>query len=217
MDVWRQWIKHRSASINEYSTRYSVAIDASQTTPRPSGDPSRRKTAREAGLTYPLRLVTSSQKPNWTFSVSHERFTSGALSWTLRASRPRKDLPLSTYTEAYWKIDLHNSLHFLGLRMDKHAQQEICAYAETIGREVVARWTPMAWEAFLDYRLNAVQLSSVEARIMSALVSGDAEAAISIASERGLLRRRENGVLRAGRELTELEDKLKLFGVAVLW
>ena len=152
-----------------------------------------------------------------TFSTSHERCTRRRLELGGAREQARKDLPLSTYTEAYWKIDLHNLLHFLGLRMDAHAQQEIRAYAETIGREVVARWAPVVWEAFLDYRMNAVQLSSIEARIMRALVSGDADAAISIASERGLLMRRNNGVFRASRELTELEAKLKLFGVAVPW
>ena len=64
----------------------------------------------------------------------------------------RKDLPLSTYTEAYWKIDLHNLLHFLELRMDAHAQFEIRQYAETMGREIVAPLLPLVWEAFLDYR-----------------------------------------------------------------
>jgi thymidylate synthase (FAD) len=64
----------------------------------------------------------------------------------------RKDLPLSTYTEAYWKADLHNLLHFLRLRMDDHAQEEIRAYAAVIGEEIVAKWVPLVWEAFTDYR-----------------------------------------------------------------
>ena len=67
----------------------------------------------------------------------------------------RKDLPLCTYTEAYWKMDLHNLLHFLALRMDSHAQKEIRDYATVIGREIVARWVPLTWEAFQDYRLGA--------------------------------------------------------------
>ncbi|RPJ66931.1 MAG: hypothetical protein EHM24_20875, partial [Acidobacteria bacterium] len=64
----------------------------------------------------------------------------------------RKDLPLSTYTEAYWKIDLHNLLHFLDLRLDVLAQEEIRSYARIIGEDIVRRWVPLAWEAFLDYR-----------------------------------------------------------------
>ena len=66
----------------------------------------------------------------------------------------RKDLPLSTYTEAYWKIDLHNLLHFLSLRLDEHAQVEIRSYAKVIGYDIVSKWCPVAWEAFLDYRLQ---------------------------------------------------------------
>jgi thymidylate synthase (FAD) len=129
----------------------------------------------------------------------------------------RKDLPLSTYTEAYWKIDLHNLLHFLSLRMDQHAQQEIRTYAEIIGREIVTRWTPLVWEAFEDYRLHAVHLSRLERQVMSAIVSGDLPAAIAVAAEAGLLKRREDGRLSASRERTELEAKLKMFGLLVPW
>ena len=74
----------------------------------------------------------------------------------------RKDLPLSTYTEAYWKVDLHNLLHFLALRMDSHAQLEIREYSATIGRKIVQPLLPMVWEAFEDYRLNASGLSRLE-------------------------------------------------------
>jgi thymidylate synthase (FAD) len=74
----------------------------------------------------------------------------------------RKDLPLSTYTEAYWKIDLYNLLHFLSLRMDEHAQVEIRSYANIIGYDVVSRWCPIAWEAFLDYRLQSQAFSRLE-------------------------------------------------------
>ena len=66
----------------------------------------------------------------------------------------RKDLPLCTYTEAYWKIDLHNLLHFLKLRMDSHAQWEIRQYATVIGRQIVARWVPVVWESFRELRLK---------------------------------------------------------------
>ena len=74
----------------------------------------------------------------------------------------RKDLPLSTYTEAYWKVDLHNLLHFLALRMDAHAQLEIREYSATIGRKIVQPLLPLVWEAFEDYRLNASGLSRLE-------------------------------------------------------
>jgi thymidylate synthase (FAD) len=83
----------------------------------------------------------------------------------------RKDLPLSTYTEAYWKIDLHNLFHFLELRMDAHAQWEIRQYAETIGREIVRPLVPLAWEAFEDYRLGAISLSRLEQEVIARLVA----------------------------------------------
>jgi thymidylate synthase (FAD) len=73
----------------------------------------------------------------------------------------RKDLPLSTYTEAYWKINLHNLFHFLRLRMDSHAQLEIRQYANAIA-EIVKQVVPVAWEAFEDYRLNAKNFSAME-------------------------------------------------------
>jgi thymidylate synthase (FAD) len=79
-----------------------------------------------------------------TREVYEERIAKG-----IAREQARKDLPLSTYTEAYWKIDLHNLFHFLFLRMDRHAQYEIRKYAETIGYEIVAKWCPVAWEAFL--------------------------------------------------------------------
>ncbi|MFM8986745.1 MAG: FAD-dependent thymidylate synthase, partial [Planctomycetia bacterium] len=83
----------------------------------------------------------------------------------------RKDLPLSTYTEAYWKIDLHNLLHFLALRMDPHAQLEIRRYAETIGREIVAPLFPFVWEAFLDYRVEALRLTRLDREVIGRLAA----------------------------------------------
>ena len=83
----------------------------------------------------------------------------------------RKDLPLATYTEAYWKIDLHNLLHFLELRMDANAQFEIRQYAETMGREIVGRLLPLVWEAFLDYRAEGMLLTRLEQAIIARLAA----------------------------------------------
>ncbi|MBL0113896.1 MAG: FAD-dependent thymidylate synthase, partial [Saprospiraceae bacterium] len=82
----------------------------------------------------------------------------------------RKDLPLSTYTEAYWKIDLHNLLHFLSLRMDTHAQYEIRSYANVIGNEIVKKWCPITWDAFHDYKLSSMNFSKLEVEIIKCLV-----------------------------------------------
>src|SRR5690606_24787993 len=78
----------------------------------------------------------------------------------------RKDLPLSTYTEAYWKCDLRNVFHFLGLRMDSHAQKEIRDYATIIGEQIVKPLFPLSWEAFEDYHLNSMTLSALDQAVI---------------------------------------------------
>lgn len=87
----------------------------------------------------------------------------------------RKDLPLSTYTEAYWKMDLHNLMHFLGLRMDSHAQLEIRSYANVIGEQIVAKLFPLAWEAFQDYRMNAKTLTALDRYVIRTLIASGRE------------------------------------------
>ncbi len=217
MDVWRQWIRHRTASVNEYSTRYSEAIDAAQ---RTAPDAWRRQSTGNRqgsggvlpedvglGLTERERELQDRAR-----SVYEARLAAG-----VAREQARKDLPLSTYTEAYWKIDLHNLLHFLDLRMDAHAQQEIRAYATVMGERIVAAWVPLAWEAFLDYRRRAVRLSRLEVEVVSALVGGDAERAARLAADAGLLARSEDGRLRANRERAELDAKLARLGFCPPW
>ena len=85
----------------------------------------------------------------------------------------RINLPLGFYTQWYWKIDLHNLFHFLQLRVDPHAQYEIRVYARVIG-DVVRRWVPAAWEAFVDYRLEATSLSRAELEALRRLLAGEA-------------------------------------------
>ena len=94
------------------------------------------------------------------------------LQFGVAREQARKDLPLSTYTEVYWKIDLHNLFHFLRLRMDAHAQLEIRSYADVIGNQIVASWVPMAWGAFRDYRLEGMTLSRSEVEALSDYVCG---------------------------------------------
>jgi thymidylate synthase (FAD) len=170
MDCWRQWIRHRTASVNEYSTRYSLAIDAMQATER---DEWRQQAATNrqgsSGLVDPLAgsgLSQSEQElQRLARRVYEERLAAG-----VAREQARKDLPLSTYTEAYWKIDLHNLLHFLALRMDAHAQLEIRRYAETIGREIVQPLFPLCWEAFLDYRVDSLRLTRLDREVIRRLV-----------------------------------------------
>ena len=171
MDCWRQWIRHRTASVNEYSTRYSLAIDSMQAT----GDAEWRTQAASnrqgsAGLVAAAEghRLTEAERDlqGLARKVYEERLAAG-----IAREQARKDLPLSTYTEAYWKIDLHNLLHFLALRMDSHAQLEIRRYAETIGRELVAPLFPLVWEAFLDYRVEAMRLTRLDRGVIGRLAA----------------------------------------------
>ena len=175
MDCWRQWVRHRTASVNEYSTRYSLAIDSMQATHdhewRSQAAHNRQGSGGLLPTTTGHRHTAAEQElQSLARRVYEERLEAG-----IAREQARKDLPLSTYTEAYWKIDLHNLLHFLALRMDQHAQLEIRRYAETIGREIVAPLFPLVWEAFLDYRVEALRLTRLDQgviRRLAALVAG---------------------------------------------
>lgn len=162
MDCWRQWIRHRTANVNEYSTRYSIAIDSTQTTQadewRTQSQTNRQGSEEMLPTDVGEKLSTAERELQaLTRRVYQERLDLG-----VAREQARKDLLLSTYTEAYWKVDLHNLLHFLALRMDSHAQLEIREYSATIGRKIVQPLLPLVWEAFEDYRLNASGLSRLE-------------------------------------------------------
>lgn len=171
MDCWRQWIRHRTASVNEYSTRYSLAIDAAQTT-KPEEWRTQASSNRQ-GSDAPLpadagQAFTQSERElqDHAREVYQARIDAG-----IAREQARKDLPLSTYTEAYWKIDLHNLLHFLSLRMDSHAQQEIRDYSTTIGEEIVKPLFPLVWEAFEDYRLGGMFLTRMDHEVIARLMT----------------------------------------------
>jgi thymidylate synthase (FAD) len=217
MDAWRQWIRHRTANVNEYSTRYSVAIDAAQRTSpdqwRTQSPVNRQGSSRSLPIEVGRGLSAAEQElQREAREVYEARIAAG-----VAREQARKDLPLSTYTEAYWKIDLHNLLHFLNLRLDDHAQREIREYARIIGEEIVSKWVPIAWEAFLDYRRHSVQLSRIEVEIASALNSKDADRARDFAAQCGLLNRRKDGNLAPNRERAELEAKLHVLGLTPPW
>lgn len=210
MDCWRQWIRHRTASVNEYSTRYSEAIaDQQSTLP---GEWRLQTTLNKQGsegflnLDKGQELSTEEERYHQT---SRDLYQSRIESGVAR-EQARKDLPLSTYTEAYWAIDLHNLLHFLQLRMDSHAQAEIRQYATLIGEEIVARWVPTAWEAFKDYRLNAMRLSGPDVELMRMLIAKDHSAAAAWLAERGWIDPKSG---KKSREAKELEVKLDALGL----
>lgn len=184
MDCWRQWIRHRTANVNEYSTRYSDAIDSAQLTPPDGWRAQARDNKQGSGpgtIDWPSSEIADAvadafgeaATPGGYLSTREEALHKLAravykerLAAGVAREQARKDLPLSTYTEAIWKCDLRNVLHFLSLRMDPHAQHEIQKYANVIGDEIVARLFPITWQAFLDYTLNTVTLSALDIQVI---------------------------------------------------
>ncbi len=182
--VARQWIRHRTASVNEYSARYSV-LDNEFYIPQPEhlaaqstlnrqgrgtvleGDEAAevlsllRRDAEQAYDDYSTMLNDPS-------SPDHRDDRSG-----LARELARMNLSLNFYTQWYWKTDLHNLMNFLRLRADSHAQFEIRAYAE-IMLEIMAAWVPIAYSAFKEYRMEAVQLSGTAVKAVRRMIAGEA-------------------------------------------
>jgi thymidylate synthase (FAD) len=216
MDCWRQWIRHRTANVNEYSTRYSQAIDAAQHTGPQEwrGQSSTGRQGSSGTLAGDMGRRLSDEESE-LLSRTREVYLARLEAGVAR-EQARKDLPLSTYTEAYWKIDLHNLLHFLRLRMDAHAQLEIRRYADVIGHEIVARWCPTAWQAFLDYRVHELRLSRAEAEVLRGMAAGDRAGALASAQAAGWLEQGQDG-LKPNRERREMARKLRDLGLPVPW
>jgi thymidylate synthase (FAD) len=209
MDCWRQWIRHRTASVNEYSTRYSEAIaDQQATLPGEWRLQTALNKQGSEGFLDPSEgeLLTAEEED---FHRSAKDLYQSRIDRGVAREQARKDLPLSTYTEAYWSIDLHNLLHFLYLRMDAHAQYEIRQYATLIGEEIVARWVPFVWEAFRDYRLNAMRMSGLDVELMRLLIAGDQAGARAWLLEKGWVSQ-EGKASREAREFAAKADALGL-------
>ena len=172
MDCWRQWIRHRTASVNEYSTRYSVAVDAAYST-APEAWRTQSATNRQGSGGFldsdvGLSLTDEEEKLHrYTREVYDRRIEQG-----VAREQARKDLPLSTYTEAYWKINLHNLFRFLALRMEPNAQYEIREYATIIGEKIVQPLFPLCWEAYADYQFGSLRLSRLEQEVIQRLSQG---------------------------------------------
>jgi thymidylate synthase (FAD) len=160
--VARQWIRHRTANVNEYSARYSI-LDREFYIPLP-GDLAAQSTVSNQGRGEALapdeaeRVLRILREDSARAYDNYETMLSQDGQLGLARELARMNLPANVYTQWYWKTDLHNLFHFIRLRADPHAQMEIRAYAEAIGTGVTD-WVPHAWAAFEDYRLNAVQLS----------------------------------------------------------
>lgn len=173
--VARQWIRHRTASVNEYSARYSV-LDREYYLPAPehlAGQARDNRQGRgevlgsEAAAAVLALLRADAERCHAHYEEMLDPEGTG-----LARELARINLTLNTYTQWYWKIDLHNLLHFLGLRVDPHAQHEIRVYAEAM-LETVRRWVPLAAQAFLDYRLGAVTVSAGGLSVIRRLLKGE--------------------------------------------
>ena len=204
-------------SVNEYSTRYSIAIDAAQATP--AGEWRIQSTGNRQGSAGFMETEKGEllSKQEADLHRQSRKIYEARLEQGIAREQARKDLPLSTYTEAYWKIDLHNLLHFLALRMDDHSQLEIREYATRIGEDIVAKWVPFTWEAFLDYRMNSLSLSAIERDVIAAVAKGDTARARQIVEARGWLEPSEKGGWKRNREREELEGKLAGLNLAAPW
>lgn len=215
MDCWRQWIRHRTANVNEYSTRYSLAIDATQTTLPAQWRSQATGNRQGSGETLSNDVGATLSAAETAFQTQARRLYEERIAAGVAREQARKDLPLSTYTEAYWKVDLHNLLHFLALRMDAHAQEEIRAYATAIGREILQPLFPLVWEAFVDYRLEAAYLTRLDRELISRLLDRLAAAGRSRASTDDFLAVQDTtwvGLTRC-RERDECQEKLIALGL----
>lgn len=188
MDCWRQWIRHRTADVNEYSTRYKEAIDSQQTTL--PGEWRLQSQNNKQGSSGFLEEWPESFQPNTFFkpeaidklpgeylSEKEHQFHQAAidlyqerLELGIAREQARKDLPLSNYTESYWGCNLHNIFNFLRLRMDSDAQLEIRSYANAM-YEIIKQVCPIACEAFEDYVLHAKKFSRMEMEIIRELLT----------------------------------------------
>jgi thymidylate synthase (FAD) len=174
--VARQWIRHRTANVNEYSARYSI-LDKEFYIPAPehlaaqSSDNRQGRGAVLEGEDAARVLSLLRQDAEQTYAHYEEMLDENGAG--LARELARMNLTLNTYTQWYWKSDLHNLFHFLRLRADAHAQYEIRVYAEAM-LETVKAWVPLCHAAFTDYRLGAVTFSAKMLDILRRMLAGEA-------------------------------------------
>src|SRR4051812_2526970 len=179
--VARQWIRHRMANVNEYSARYSI-LDREFYLPAPEHLAAQSSSNRQGrgdvlegdeavAVLDMLRADATLTYDHYTLMLNEDGADPGRRG--LARELARMNLTLNTYTQWYWKTDLHNLLHFLSLRADPHAQYEIRAYAEAM-LETVRAWVPATFEAFRDYRLGAATLSAQMLEVVRRMLGGEA-------------------------------------------
>jgi len=182
--IARQWIRHRTANVNEYSARYSV-LDREFYIPAPDKLAAQSAVNRqgrgdvlqgeEAARVLRLLRDDATRCYDHYIDMLNEDEQGAPLDAErsgLARELARMNLTLNTYTQWYWKIDLHNLLHFLSLRADAHAQYEIRIYAEAM-LETVKAWVPLSYEAFADYRMGAVTMSAQMMAIIKRMLAGE--------------------------------------------
>ena len=198
--VAREWIRHRTANVNEYSLRYSepefdfyipdLNNIGAQSKSNKQGRTNEAVT-EELGNEFIKDLTRISEETSKIYKDYSDKGIARELC--------RMFLPVDLYTRWFWKIDLHNLFHFLELRMNQRAQYEIRQYANTMYNEIVKKIVPIAAEAFEDYKLNSTNLSKLEIKALDLILEGKE---IEKACE-------ESGFLK-GRELNEFKDKLEI-------
>ena len=207
--VARQWIRHRTANVNEYSARYSI-LDREFYVPSKeviaAQSPSNRQgrgellPAKQAALVQEL-LRDDAHRAHDHYEELLNETPNGERRDPNRLGLARElariNLSLNFYTQWYWKIDLHNLLNFIALRIDPHAQYEIRIYAEAIQERIVKPWVPLVYEAFCDYRLHGRTLSAKALSVVRALATGRRKEAES-------LRKRSGIAAREWRELMQI-------------
>ena len=182
--IARQWIRHRTANVNEYSARYSIldkefyipSVEnlASQSQVNKQG---RAESLSPVEANKVITLLKNDAEQTYrNYEVMLNENSEGETlddgSMGIARELARMNLTLNTYTQWYWKIDLNNLLHFLALRADAHAQYEIRVYADII-LDIVKKWVPVTYEAFEDYRVGGTQLSAKEILILKKIIKGE--------------------------------------------
>ena len=173
--VARQWIRHRTANVNEYSARYSI-LDREFYIPEPSqlaaqsviNNQGRGEVLQGEEAARVLEILKSDAARSYD---NYEAMLSQEGQAGLARELARMNLPMNIYTQWYWKTDLHNLFHFLRLRADAHAQYEIRVYAEQMAR-ITADWVPLAYAAFEDYRMGGVTLSGKAIEVLKRRLAG---------------------------------------------
>ncbi len=182
--IARHWLRHRTASVNEYSARYSI-LDREFYIPDPlqlASQSLQNKQGREdvlVGEEAARVLQILKEDSAQCYDHYEEMLNEGEDGTPLDPNRhgltrelARMNLPVNCYTQFYWKIDLHNFMHFLSLRGDSHAQYEIRVYAQKM-LEILKLWVPYTFEAFMKYRLEGVSLSSGALKVLKKLLKGE--------------------------------------------